>query len=454
MAIIGLGMEGQDALKFLGKTGAEITVFDQKEKEELDIKQFSIFPSKTRLAESGNFQFSIGQDYLKKGLKGFDYIVRSPGVRPDLPEIQDAAKFGSQLTSAIKIFFALCPAQIIGVTGTKGKGTTASLIHEILKASGRTSYLAGNIGYPYLELLTKLTRSDLVTLELSSFQLIDTVKSPHIAVVINISTDHLDWHKDRNEYVKAKENIVKFQTKNDLAVLMKDYQTPASFAQKTKGKVYWASIKQKVRGSYVNNGIIYLNVDEKTLIGPTDKLLLRGRHNWENVTCAVVASYLAGATLEGIKKAVFSFRGLPHRLELVGVVNGVSFYNDSFATSPGPVLAAVHSFSEPMILILGGSSKGLDYQALGKELSKLPNLKAVLIIGEVGGEIKRELMKSGFRGKLTEGGKNMREIIKNTISLAKSGDVVLLSPAAASFDMFKNYKDRGMQFNQEVLKLV
>lgn len=332
--------------------------------------------------------------------------------------------------------------------------------------SGRSTYLAGNIGVPYLELLPKLTKSDLVVLELSSFQLIDIEKSPHIAMVVNITTDHLDWHKNREEYVRAKENIVRFQTKDDFAVLMRDYDTPASFAGKTKSKVLWASIQGEVEGAYVSDGKIFLNVparnaasiasaggDQVVQVGKVDKLLLRGKHNWENVATAIAAARLAGATLVGIRKAIFSFKGLPHRLELVGTYNGITFYNDSFATSPTPVLAAVDSFTEPVILILGGSSKGLSYEEFGKELANRKHVKAVLIIGEVGPEIEESLRNANFSGKIVAGGKSMGEIVKTTVSHAAWGDVVLLSPATASFDMFKDYKDRGDQFKEEVRKL-
>lgn len=449
VAIIGIGLEGKDVLRFLSKKGAKVTVFDQKQKEELDLVD----------VRSLRFDVRCGPDYLKGGLQGFHYIVRSPGVRPDLPQILDAVKGGAKITSATNIFFSLCPAPVIGITGTKGKGTTATLVYECLvkslpaQAGGKSVYLAGNIGKPYLELLPLLKPDDFVILELSSFQLIDIERSPHIAVVLNITTDHLDWHKDREEYVAAKENIVRFQTQEDYAVLMKDYETPASFAQKTRAAVYWASVKEQARGAYVLHGKIVVNIDKEEEVGSVDKLLLRGRHNWENVAAATCASYLAGATVEGIKKGVFSFKGLPHRLELVGTHNGITFYNDSFATSPAPVLAAVASFTEPVILILGGSSKGLSYEEFGKELANRKHIKAVLIIGEVGPEIQKAMKEGGFTGKIVAGGKNMVEIVQNAAYHAQPGDVVLLSPAAASFDMFKDYKDRGEQFKKEVGRL-
>lgn len=443
MAILGFGIEGKDAVRFLVGQGAQVVIFDKKSKEELELGEVGI----------EKWELRSGENYLEGGLDGFDYIVRSPGVRPDLPQISEAKKNGVKVTSAINIFFSLCPCPTVGVTGTKGKGTTATLIKECLVNSGKFVYLAGNIGIPYLELLPKLAQSDVVILELSSFQLIDIEYSPHIAAVLNITADHLDWHKNENEYLTAKENIVRFQNKNDFAVITKDYKTPASFSKKTEAKVYWTSIKEEVKGGYVVDGKIFLNVDKALEVGRVGDLQLLGKHNWENVASAVCASYLAGATVKGIKKGVFSFTGLPHRLEKVATINGITFYNDSFATSPAPTLAAVNAFEKPVILILGGSGKNLSYGEMARDLSKKTNLKAVLVIGEVGQEIENELTAAGYRGKIIKGGRDMSQIIKNAVSVSESGDVVLLSPSAASFDMFLDYKDRGDQFRNAALNL-
>lgn len=443
IGIIGLGIEGKDALRFLVGQGAYITVFDKKKEKELDTSGVS----------SLKLDLICGEDYLKH-LSGFDVIVRSPGVRPDLPEIVKAQKNGAVITSSINIFFELCPAKIIGVTGTKGKGTTATLIHECLTSSGVNSYLAGNIGKPYLELLDHLNENDIVVLELSSFQLIDAQISPHIAVVINITTDHLDWHKDREEYILAKQNIVHFQEESDFAVLAKDYEDSLSFERLTRAEVYYFSTEENVKGSYVEDGVIYLNENESTDgIGKVENLVIRGKHNWENVCAAVISSRLAGATVDGIKKAVFSFKGLPHRIELVGEKNDITFYNDSFATSPSPSLAAVRAFEEQVVVILGGSAKGFSYREFGQDLAKQENLKAAIVIGQTGPEIKEALLSAGYAGQILEGGGNMEGIIKTAMSVANPGDVVLLSPAAASFDMFKDYKDRGNQFKVCIKRL-
>lgn len=445
VAVLGLGLEGKDLVKFLLKENCEVTVFDQKEEKELDFSGIN----------KGEISLSCGVEYLLKGLSNFDVVYRSPGVYRYLPGIIEAEKRGVEVSSAIKLFFDLCPAKIIGVTGTKGKGTTSTLIYRILKTTGRDAYLAGNIGKSYLELLPGLKTSSWVVLELSSFQLIDLQKSPHIAVVLNITLDHLDWHKDKGEYFDAKKKIVRHQTKKDFAVANFDYKASRNFSMYTKAPVFYFSKSDKVRGSYVRNGKIFLSTEKKEYeIGATDDLLLRGEHNRENVTAAICASRFAGAKIEAIKKAVFSFKGLKHRLELVGKVQGVSFYNDSFSTNPQPTIAAINSFTEPLTLILGGSDKELDYNEMAELMAKTKNLKTIVLIGEIAPKIKKAISKARFGGKIVELGKvNMDKIVKKSLKSTPEGGVVLLSPATASFDMFKDYKDRGSQFKQVVKAL-
>jgi UDP-N-acetylmuramoylalanine--D-glutamate ligase len=445
VAILGFEINGIDATEFLLKQGANITVYDRKTKKELELKEF----------DKKGVEFVLGPDYLKNGLKNFDYIFRSPAVYPYIPELIEAKKSEVEITSPIKLFFDLCPAKIIGVTGTKGKGTTCTLIYEILKKAGKDVCLAGNIGKPVLELLPKLTKNSFVVLELSSFQLIDMIKSPHIAVVLNITTDHMDWHKDRGEYIEAKTQIVRHQKNNDYAILNYDYTDSLSFARLSAAKKYYFSRSKKIIGSYVKNGKIILEVDGKNFqVGDTQKLLLRGEHNWENVCAASLASYLAGSDVDSIKQTIFSFKGLEHRLELVGKFNNVSFYNDSFSTNPQTTIAAIQSFKEPTTLILGGSDKGLDYDNLGKIITKSVSINAIVLIGLISGIIKKAILKSGYKGKLIElGSPKMSEIVKKCFELTPESGVVLLSPATASFDMFKDYKDRGNQFKKEVMKL-
>jgi UDP-N-acetylmuramoylalanine--D-glutamate ligase len=405
VAILGYGIEGRDTERFLKKMGADITILDQK----------------------------FDPNYLKD-LDRFDVIVRSPGVYRYLPELINAEKSGCLITSAIKIFFERCEGKIIGVTGTKGKGTTATLIYEILKRNGRDVYLAGNIGKPYLELLPKLNKDSWVVEELSSFQLIDLKQSPHIAVVLNITVDHLDWHKNLEEYIDSKRNILAHQSASDWAVINEGYETPRSFAELTKAKVVFFS-KTKLEKKY------------------KEDLLLRGEHNLENIAAAVAVAEVIGIDEKVILDTTRSFKGLEHRLELVKEVGGVTFYNDSFATGPQPVIAAINSFTEPETLILGGSDKGLNYQELGEVINKSGNIKNVILIGETGPMIGKYL-DSNLQFTIYNLQKtNMEEIIKKAFEVTPKGGVVILSPAAASFDMFKDYKDRGNQFKKAVESL-
>lgn len=445
VAILGFEINGVDAAEFLLKHGADITVFDKKTKEDLDLKDY----------DKKGVKFVLGPDYIKTGLTDFDYIFRSPAIYPFIPELKEAERSGVKVSSPIKLFFDLCPAKVIGVTGTKGKGTTCTLIYEILKKAGYKVHLAGNIGKPVLELLPKLTTKSYVVLELSSFQLIDMTKSPNISVVLNITTDHMDWHKDRKEYIEAKTQIVRHQRQNDFAVLNYDYSDSKSFEKLTNAKTFNFSRSKKVNGCYVDNGKIKLNVEDKIYdVGNANKLLLRGEHNWENVCAAVCASYLTGASIDSIKQTVFSFKGLEHRLELVDTVNGVSFYNDSFSTNPQTTIAAIQSFKEPTTLILGGSDKGLDYDELGKVIAGSKSINAVILIGSISGIIKKSILKYGYKETLIDiGSPSMSEIVNRCIEITPKGGVVLLSPATASFDMFKDYKDRGKQFKEAVKKL-
>ncbi len=442
VAILGWGINGFDVYKFISKYNSEITIYDKKTKNELDFSKVDLKRTK----------FCLGKDYLKDGLLGYDYIFRSPGVYRFLPKIIEAEKEGVIITSAIKLFFDLCPGKIIGVTGTKGKGTTSTLIYRILKKDGFDVYLAGNIGYPVLELLKVVNSNSWVVLELSSFQLIDMRKSPYISVVLNITEDHLDWHKNKKEYVNSKLNIVKFQERECFAVLNYDYETSRRFSKYTKAKVRYFSSKKPVNGVFIERENMILNIaNRKEKLVETCDLLLRGKHNWENVQAACCSSYLAGASIKSIKSVIRSFKGLEHRLELIGKVDSISFYNDSSSTNPNTTIAAINSFNEEMTLILGGSDKGLSYDLMSKEIVKRDNIKNIILIGEVSDIILKSLLKIGYKGKIVVLGKaSMKDIVKKSLILTPKNGIVLFSPACASFDMFKDYKDRGNQFKVAV----
>lgn len=446
IGILGLGEENLELVKYLFINGAtDITLLDAKSEKELshylsDLKDF-------------NFKTNFGENYLKN-LEAFNIIYRTPGISYLLPEIQNALVKGTEISSQTKVFFELCPCPIIGVTGTKGKGTTSTLIYKILMDAGEDAYLGGNIGNAPIAFLDKLTLESKVVLELSSFQLQDLKKSPHIAVVLNISSDHLDVHKNNEEYIEAKTSVVRYQTSDDFACINEDYLTSFEFAALTKAQVFWFSRKKTVdQGVWVKdkNEIVWQNGTNEELIINTKDIFLRGEHNWENVAAASLAAKLAGVNALTIRKTIENFRGLEHRLEFVTEHQGVKFYNDSFSTNPDTAIAAVQSFAEPIILIAGGSEKNADYSELGRVIAG-SNIKTLFTIGETGERIKNAVLASSSEIKIIDKCKNLDEVMDQVQKEMETGDVVLLSPASASFDWFLNYKDRGKKFKDAVLR--
>jgi UDP-N-acetylmuramoylalanine--D-glutamate ligase len=392
VAILGLGEDTKDCLPWLRKQGAKITVLDE--------------------AKGDKFE----------NLSQFDLLIRSPGVYRWRPEL-----CGLSVSSKTKLFFDLCPAKIIGVTGTKGKGTTATLIYKILNAAGKDVYLGGNIGKGIFGFLPRLTKDSFVVLELSSFQLIDLDHSPHIAVVLMVTAEHLNWHKSLKEYIDAKKNIVVHQKSSDFAVVNKDYPNSVEIGESARGKAVWVSGKE------------VLDWETK----------LRGEHNRENIAAAAAVARILKIDADVIRRVVKSFKGLEHRLEEVGKVKGVAFVNDSFATTPETTMAAIKAFKEPIILIVGGSSKNSDFSPLVETINTASNIKLIIQIGAEGPRIVKDV-----RGvKVIRGEGGMDKIVNLAYNHAMSGDVVLLSPACASFDMFKDYKDRGRQFKEAVRRL-
>lgn len=443
IAVVGFGIEGQSVCDFL--TESKITVFDEKEEENFDPQLLEVYKKK-------GVEFVFGSI---KNLHGFDVIFRSPGIHPNTPYLIEASENGVEITSATKIFFDLCPCEIIGVTGTKGKGTTSTLIYEMLKKEGLDVYLGGNIGTPPLSFLENLKTDSKVVLELSSFQLMDLHKSPHVGVMLMTTSEHLDYHKDVYEYVEAKRNIFRYQKESDFAIVNKDYPASNESDVESIGTTYKVSREQDVlQGCYIRDGKIYLKMDnEEQMILDTKEVALPGRHNLENVCASTVAALCSEATMESIVPVLKSFKGLEHRIEKVTTIRGVSYYDDSFSTTPETAIAAIESFDEPKILILGGSSKNSDFTDLGQIISDTPSIKAIIGIGVEWRRIKEKLQGYDFGFKIYEDCKNMHEVVQKASELGEIGDVVLLSPACASFDMFKSYKDRGEQFKKEVQSL-
>lgn len=430
IAIVGFDIEGRATYEYLKKLGGhEITICDQNE-------QVSVpdgLPSR------------LGDGYLN-GLDEFDVIVRTAGLSPRKILAQNPG-VAERITTHVNLFFGGSPtANIIGITGTKGKGTTSSLITKMLEEAGQKVCLGGNIGVPPLTFLSELDEKSWVVLELSSFQLMDLRYSPHIGVCLMVVPEHLDWHKDLEEYLTAKEQLFAHQTVDDTAIYFADNENSYRIASAGLGGEvpYFAP-----PGAVVENEAIM--IDGQTICEVADLKLL-GAHNWQNACAAVTALWQAGFTdPEPLRKALQAFSGLPHRLELVGEHGGVNYYDDSFATTPESSIVAIQAFTQPKIVILGGSDKGASYDELAAVVAG-GEVRHALLIGQQAEGIKSALDNAGFHA-YEMGGTTMPEIVEQANSLARPGDVVLLSPACASFDMFQNYKDRGDQFKQAVRAL-
>ena len=339
------------------------------------------------------------------------------------------------------------------------------MIYEILKesrlrqGSGEPKqgvFLGGNIGKPPLEFLDKLKKDSIVVLELSSFQLQDLDKSPHIAVMLMTTSEHLNHHKDVYKYVDAKRNILRFQSTDDFAIINRDYPASHESDIYSEGQVLYVSREREGKdGSFLKDGALWISIDGniKKIIDIKD-ILLPGKHNLENVAAASLVAHLVGVGREDIVNVLKNFKGLEHRLELVREVAGVKYYDDSFSTIPETTIAAIEAFKAPEILILGGSGKNSDFTELGKVISNTKNIKAIIGIGDEWWRIKSALRTKNQepRTLFVEDAKDMKTVVLAASKIATPGDVVLLSPACASFGMFKNYKDRGEQFRQEVEK--
>ena len=453
IAILGLSIEGLDSVEFFIHEGVKnLICCDRRNIDELgDIySQLRKYP----------VQFQLGEHYLHN-LEFVDLLVRTPGMNPRLPELVELRNKGKEITSLTKLFFDFCPAPIIGVTGTKGKGTTSTLIFEMLKAEGMKAYLGGNVGIPLLSYVNKMTPSDIVVLELSSFQLEDLTKSPHIAVVLRVTQEHLanydtlatNFHPSKEAYVKAKKSIVQFQTSRDITIVNSDDSTSRSFSKDTKAKTYEFSRVDTCSDAYVENHAVFLKWEGKIhKICVAHEIKLLGEHNLENIAAASIAAVHAGVSIENIRHIVRTFEGLPHRLQTIAEKEGIVYVDDSFSTVPETAIAAIESFSNPITLILGGSEKGSDFSELGVAVAK-SSVKSVIVVGMMTNRIVSALKNAGYSKKIITGLLSMREIVQTAQKESIVGDVVLLSPACASFDMFKNYKERGELFAYEVSHL-
>jgi len=446
IAVIGIGISNIPLLEYFTELGAQVTVFDKRIIDDIE-------KNITEKFMNLGVKYSLGENYLSK-LVGFDMIFRSPSCRPDLPEILAEVKRGAILTSEIEMLIELANCTIIGVTGSDGKTTTTTLIYEMLKEKGYDTYLGGNIGIPLFIKLKNIKEDSIIVLELSSFQLMTMKVSPNISVITNISPNHLDIHKTYEEYIEAKKNIFIHQSKEDMLILNYDNEVTNSFTEEAKGKVLFFSSKEKINDGVVLDEAIIKSCENKLRkhIINTKDVILRGKHNHENI-CAAICTTKHLVDIETIKTVITSFRGVPHRLELVREIEGVKFYNDSIGTSPSRTSAGLNSFSEDIILIAGGYDKHLDYTEFGKQIVDSNKIKSLILMGQTADKIFEavhiELENQNKEIDIYEC-ETLEQTVRIAKGIAKAGEIVLFSPASASFDMFKNFEERGNKFKEIV----
>ena len=448
IAVMGMGISNTPLIRYLMDLDVNITVFDKKNEDELD-------KSLVEEYELQGVRFSLGDNYLDN-LHGFDLIFRTPGMRPDIPALQKEIDRGAVLTSEIEMLIELCPSKVIGVTGSDGKTTTTTLIYKMLCEAGYHCYLGGNIGTPLFAEIDKMLPEDIIVLELSSFQLMTLRKSPGISIVTNVSPNHLDIHKSYEEYIAAKKNIFAYQSSSDIVVLNYDNDITREFAEQAKGEVRFFSIRSNLDSGVIleNDEIKIANAGEKTPVIRTDEILLLGMHNVENA-CTAIAAVKDMVSIENIRNVLKTFKGVPHRNEFVREVQGVKWYNDSIGSSPTRTIAGLASFKDEVILIAGGYDKHLDYTNMGKYI--VDHVKVLVLLGQTKEKIKeatmQELKSRELRSLPIYECNTLEEAVLKAYQSASSGDTVFFSPASASFDMFKNFEERGNKFKEIVNNL-
>ena len=444
VAIIGLGVSNIPLLHYMNEKEARVTVFDDRPIGKIPIDALE----KIRKYEINSY---FGEECLKN-LKGFDIIFRSPSCMPNRPELQEEVKHGAILTSEIEMVLQMSPSTIIGVTGSDGKTTTTTLIYEIIKAKGYKCFLGGNIGTPLFTKIEEMLPEDVVVLEMSSFQLMGMEISPHISVITNISPNHLNIHKDYEEYINAKKNIFKYQDNNGIVVLNYDNEITREIANEANGRVIFFSSKEKLSdGIILDDGIIKECKDKiRRHVLDTKDIKLRGNHNYENV-CTAIAATVGLVDIDTQVNVISNFEGVEHRLEFVREINGVKWYNDSIGTSPTRTMAGLYSFDEEIILIAGGYDKHLDYAPLAKPI--LEKVKALILMGQTADKIfyaVKQEAENQNKGIETYMCNSLEDTINMANKIAKNGQIVLFSPASASFDLFKNFAERGEKFKELV----
>ncbi len=442
VAVIGMGVSNTPLIRLLIQAGAAVTVHDKKSPEQLG-QAYGEF-------SKAGVRFALGDDYLTD--LNQDYIFRTPGMHPANPALKRAMERGSILTSEMEAFFETCPCRIIAITGSDGKTTTTTLTCEILKQAGYTCHLGGNIGKPLLAEVPQMQETDFAIVELSSFQLMTMPRSADIAAVTNVTPNHLDIHKDMEEYIQAKKNVFSHQKPGSRLVLNADDMVSQSFQPCEGVELLQFSMKGAVdHGVYLEDGTVYYVRDGKReKVMEAGEIKIPGAHNIANYMTATALTY-GLCSFEDVRTVAREFGGVEHRIELVRTLNGVRYYNDSIASSPTRTIAGLRSFSEKVILIAGGYDKHIPYEALGPEV--VAHVKKLVLVGATASKIEASVRQAeGFDESqlpiyiLTD----FEEAVKKARDLAQEGDIVIMSPASASFDLFKNFMERGNRFKEIV----
>ena len=447
VAFIGAGVSHKTLIKEFVELGAHVTLCDQKK----SVEDFGDYAATIR--ELG-IDLSLGENYLD-GFKGQDIIMRTPGFVGYFEKpLQDAMAAGTMVTSEVELFFDFCPCPIVAVTGSDGKTTTTTLIAKFFEAAGRKVHLGGNIGAALLPMLPEVSPDDVAVVELSSFQLISMHSSPNVAVVTNVTPNHLDHHKDMQEYIDAKRNILLYQKQPCRAVLGYENEISRSMQKDCKGKQVWFTrLHETDNGAFLRESddtLCYAENGVVTPILPRKDIKLRGLHNVENLLAACAAVW-GRVPIEAMRQVGSTFTGVEHRIEPVRTLDGVTYYNDSIASSPTRTIAGLRSFDQKIILIAGGYDKKIPYEPLAPEI--LAHVKTLVLMGATGPRIEKAVRECpGFaESSLTIlHADNMQHAVELARSAAKPGDVVSLSPASASFDLYPNFEVRGKDYKNIV----
>lgn len=449
--VMGLGLHGggTGVVRYMCRHGAKVTVTDLRGKEQL----------KAAIDELRDYKVNLVLgEHREEDFRKCDIVEINPAIPPNSPFLKIIKERGIPTISALDIVFSTEDIRFFGITGSNGKTTTSHLFYEILKSTDKKTILGGNVGGSLLDIIDDITENIQIVMELSSFQLqrLQVPKSPSVAIITNFSPNHLDWHSNLSEYAAAKKRIFKYQSADDTTVLYYDSPTVSNWKKDCPGRVLFFSRTMDVKeGACVKAGSLILRDGNKErTICKVDDIFIPGKHNIENCLAAAAGAIPEGIPTDKMAEVFRTFRGVEHRLEFVENVNGVSYYDDSSSTTPDSVVVAMHAFKEPKILILGGSDKGLSYDSMVKEIMSA-KVRGVILIGQAGktiGECISAVREKGLPR--IQHANSMLHAVEIAAHLAKSGDVVLLTPGCASFDMFRNYQERGNQFKEFVRQII